>query len=550
MAEPTRITREMIETYVKRGLWDERSIVDILRQNVEERPLHEAVVDSNRRLTWKELDEVTERVAAELVRLGIERDQAVVAQLPAQVESLVLLLSCHKAGIICCFAPLTFRHSEMKHVVGTIGAMAILTRVELRHTRYLEMAKEIALEVPRVRFFFVAEDEAPPGAISFRELMKTDLDGDRRREALEGRAFGPFEVSSVVLSSGTTGMPKCIEHTGASSIAAGRGVVERAKLTPEDVVGIIAPLSGGPGLQNWWAAFQVGAKVCLLERFTPGRVLEFIERERVTYLPAIPTQLIRIIKECDPDKYDLGSLRVVRTGAAAFDAAMARKTEEKMGCRVLIAGGSQETYSFAQSGVDDPPEKRFNTLGRPFPGNEIKIADEEGREVPRGVVGRMFVRGAATSSGYFGDLDATLAAWRTLGLEGWYKTGDLAKIDEDGYLVLVGREKDMIIRGGQNIYPAEIENLLLSHPKVSQAVIVGVPDPVMGERACACIVPVAGESVTFEEVVTFLKEKGLAVHKLPERLVVMDRFPQLADGQKVDKISLKKVVMERIQEES
>jgi non-ribosomal peptide synthetase component E (peptide arylation enzyme) len=161
-------------------------------------------------------------------------------------------------------------------------------------------------------------------------------------------------------------------------------------------------------------------------------------------------------------------------------------------------------------------------------------------------VGELFVRGATTSSGYFGDPDATLSAWGELGKGGWYRTGDLAKLDEQGYLVLVGRKKEVIIRGGQNIYPKEIEDLLLSHPKITQAVVIGIPDPVMGERACACVTPVKGQDFTFEGMSSFLKEKGLAIHKLPERLEVMKAFPQLADGQKVDKITLKKKILEKI----
>ncbi|MEE9419130.1 MAG: fatty acid--CoA ligase family protein, partial [Desulfatiglandaceae bacterium] len=258
---------------------------------------------------------------------------------------------------------------------------------------------------------------------------------------------------------------------------------------------------------------------------------------------------IRILKESDLDRYDLSSLRVVRTGAAAFDASLARETEERLNCKVLIAGGSMETFSFAQSGVDDPQEKRLRTLGKPFPGNEIKILDDNGQEVPMGETGQLSVSGAATSSGYYGDLDATLTAWGEFGKEGWFRTGDLARLDEQGYLILVGRKKEMIIRGGQNIYPGEIEDMLLSHPMVTQAVVVGIPDPIMGERACACVTLVAGQELAFEEITSFLREKGLAAHKLPERLEVLEQFPQLVDGQKVDKISLTKRIVEKVEAE-
>ncbi|MDD5206184.1 MAG: AMP-binding protein [Desulfobacterales bacterium] len=548
MAKPTRLTQEMIEEYVAKGLWVHKTIPDLLKQNAERFPHKEALVDSERRYTWEELDRVTDSVASALTEMEIERDLGLVAQLPPITAiSVVVLLACHKAGILCCLAPLTFRHKEMRHVIEKTGAVAALTPVALRETEYFRMMTEIAGEAPALKHLFVIGEDIPTGAFSFESLMSGSDRG--KKEILKERVFGPFEVSSVVLSSGTTGMPKCIEQTGASHRAGGRGIVERARLTEEDVVGIIAPLSGGPGLQNFWAAFQTGCKVCLLERFTPDNVLQFIERERVTYLPAIPTQLVRIVKECDPSRYDLCSLRVVRTGAAAFDAAMARETEEKLGCTVLIAGGSQETYSFGQSAFDDPREKRLTTLGKPFPGNEVKIVDDEGKEVPVNEVGQLCVRGAATSSGYLGDEEATLAAWGCFGKEGWYRTGDLAKIDPEGYLVIAGRKKDMIIRGGQNIYPAEIESLLVSHPNVAQAVIVAIPDEVMGERACACVVPVPSEKFTFTEMTSFLKGLGLAVHKLPERLEVMEQFPQLVDGQKVDKISLSRTVLERVRAE-
>jgi non-ribosomal peptide synthetase component E (peptide arylation enzyme) len=535
----------MIDEYMARGYWDETSVAQILRLNAKSYPESEAIVDGQTRLTWSELNRVTDAVALGLLDMGIKRDQALVAQVPTPSTTLLILLACHKAGIICCFPPLTFRHNEMKHVLKTLNAVAVVTPLTYRDTDYFGMVQEIADDLSQLRLFIVTGDEAPQGVIPFRGLLETSIGDKNPEKTLASHTFKPFEVSIISLTSGTTGMPKCVEHTGASSKAGGWGVVERGKMTQKDIMGDIAPLSGGPGLQNWWAGFQVGAKICLLERFSPEGTLELIEKERVTYLAAIPTQLIKILRDTDLTRYDLRSLRVVRTGAAAFDAALARETEEKMNCKVLIAGGAQETYSFGQTGVDDTLEKRLYTLGKPFPGNEVKITDGKGKECPQGEVGELFVRGATTSSGYFGDPDRTVEAWGELGRGGWYRTGDLAKIDEQGYLVLVGRKKDMIIRGGQNIYPKEIEDLLLSHPRVMQAVVLGIPDPVMEERACACVTPVKGQDFTFEEMSSFLKRKGLAIHKLPERLEVMEEFPQLVDGQKVDKISLKRMIMEK-----
>ncbi len=545
MAKPTRLTQDMIEDYIRLGYWDELSVSDILRRNAERYSDKEAVIDSETRLTWAELEERANRIAVGLLKSGIKRDQAMMTQLPSSATSLLLLLACHRAGILCCFSPMTFRYNELKHIATTIKAVALVTPWEYRGFDYFTMGKEIARDVPELTPFLITDKDVPQGSRSLRGLCEGSFERDIHEKYLRGKAFSPFEVSAFVLSSGTTGMPKCIEHTGASFKSAGRGVVQRAKLTEDDVIGNIAPLSGGPGLQNWWSAFQVGAKTCLLEHFSPDKACELIQREGITYLSVIPTQLIRILKESDLDRYDLSTLRVIRTGAAAFDASLAGETEQRFNCKVLIAGGSQETFSFAQSGVDDPREKRLRTLGKPFPGNEIKILDDDGREVPVGQIGQLFVRGAATSSGYYGNLNATIAAWGIIGNKGWFNTGDLARIDEQGYLALVGRKKEMIIRGGQNIYPGEIEDLLLSHPTVRQAVVIGIPDPVMGERVCACVTPVVGNAISFEEMTSFLKNKGLAVHKLPERLMVMEQFPQLADGQKVDKITLRNMILEK-----
>ncbi|MBW1945228.1 MAG: AMP-binding protein, partial [Deltaproteobacteria bacterium] len=284
MAKPTRLTQEMIDAYIARGFWDERGIGDILRQNSERWPEREAVVDSNMRLTWSELNQVVNAVAIGLLKMGMERDQALVAQIPTSALTVILLLACHKAGILCCFPPMTFRHKELTHILKTLNAAAVVTPMEYRNTDYLGMAKEIATDLPGLKHFIVIADEAHGETVSFRDLMETDPGPEDPEKYLEPFAFNPFEVSMVVLSSGTTGMPKCIEHTGSSCRVAGQGVAQRAKITYKDIVGNIAPLSGGPGLQNWWAAFQVGATTCILERFSPEGAFDFIQKEGITYL--------------------------------------------------------------------------------------------------------------------------------------------------------------------------------------------------------------------------------------------------------------------------
>lgn len=191
----------------------------------------------------------------------------------------------------------------------------------------------------------------------------------------------------------------------------------------------------------------------------------------------------------------------------------------------------------------DSARVRLRTIGKPAGGNEVRLIDDAGKEVPEGHSGEIQVRGPTLISGYYDDPASTRAVWTK---DGWYKTGDLGNFDEQGNLVIVGRKKDIIIRGGQNIYPVEIENLLLTHPKVSNIAVVKMPDPVMGEKACAFVVPKEGRDFTIEEMASFLSEKGIAPYKTPERLEITDTLPLMADGQKVDKNVLERDIEEKL----
>ncbi len=217
--------------------------------------------------------------------------------------------------------------------------------------------------------------------------------------------------------------------------------------------------------------------------------------------------------------------------------------EEKLGCPIVQSYGAMDSGGMTLHSFNDGAKVRLLTIGKPAGGNEVRLADNAGKEVPEGSAGEILVRGPTLVSGYYKDPEATWQVWTE---DGWYKTGDLGKFDEYGNLVIVGRKKDVIIRGGQNIYPVEIENLLVNHPKVSNVAIIKMPDPVMGEKACAYIVPKQGHDFTFEEMVSFLKKNGIAAYKLPERLEIVDALPMVAEGQKVDRKVLEKDIGEKL----
>jgi non-ribosomal peptide synthetase component E (peptide arylation enzyme) len=273
----------------------------------------------------------------------------------------------------------------------------------------------------------------------------------------------------------------------------------------------------------------------MLEEFSPEGALALIEKERATAIGVVPTHLVRML-EADTSKYDLSSLRFIRSAGGYLSPQVAEEAEEAFGAVITSDLGTQDMGSVSGCRVEDPKELRRRTVGRMLPGNKVRLLDEEGKEVPPGEPGILYFRGPHAPAGYYRGEDLTATVFDP---DGWTTTGDIVKFDQ-GCLWILGRAKDMIIRGGQNIYPAEIEGLLNEHPKVASVAIVGYPDREMGERACACVIPKGGADFTFEEMVDFLKEKKLAMYKLPEKMVIMESFPTVGDSGKIDKKVLKK----------
>jgi non-ribosomal peptide synthetase component E (peptide arylation enzyme) len=248
----------------------------------------------------------------------------------------------------------------------------------------------------------------------------------------------------------------------------------------------------------------------------------------------------------DFGKHDLSSLRSIMVSGAPCPPGWPREAEEKFGARVINTYGSRDLGSTASPSYDDPPETRWSTAGKPNSWDEIHLLDEKGDEVPQGEVGEVAVRAVTGSGGYFRNPEANKEAATP---EGLFRIGDLARFDENDNLVIVGRAKNIIIRGGENIYPTEIEGMLGTHPKVTQAAVVKMPDPLFGERACAYVSLTPGETFAFDEMVSFLKSKKLAAFKLPERLEIVDKIPMVGDGTKVDLKGLEKDIADKLKAE-
>jgi len=546
--KPVRFIEKEAENFRQNGYWTEEIFTDHWDQSAQKFPDKEALIDSiGNRLTWSQANRQIEQLAQALIDLGLEKDDRIAIQLPNRVEGFIARAACEKAGIISIALMHVYRQSELTEIMGRIEASAVIIPWRYRNFDYFAMVREIRPALPSLKHIIIVGDEVPEGSISFSEMVKLPPEEKYSKEYLGSRRLKATEVGFLTSTTGTTGLPKIVEWTVAARLWSSKTHAQNWRLTDQDVVCAIAPWPGSPGgTPTYFVAPLVGAKIALLHEYTPVGALEFFEKEKVTVPCVVPAQLAAMVQE-PLEKYDLSSLRIIRCSGGYLSPTLAEEVERKMGCPILSTYGSQDTGSISGTSIEDPPDKRRSTVGRPLIGNELKLVDDQGRVVPRGEVGLLYFRGPQSSSGYYRDPEKTFS--EAVDQEGWACPGDLAKIDDDGYIVIAGRKKDIIIRGGQNIYPGEIESLLIAHPKVSNAAVVAMPDTVMGEKACAFVIPASPlDPLTFEEMVSFLKTKKLAMYKLPERLEVVDSFP-LAGDSKINKVALRQAAAQKLKEE-
>ena len=543
--QPTRFTKQMIDKYVKMGYWDSSLISDYWDRNALLYPHEEAICEEDTRLTWSQAKKQIDRIALGLLELGIEKYERVAVQLYNCSELFTVRLACEKAGIIAVTMLPTFRHAEVTAILRHTEAVGIVIPRKFRKFDYFKMIQELRPNIPSLKYVFVIGDDIPEGTISVKEMASSHLEGEYPSDHLQKRKFSAFETFQIATTTGTTGMPKCVEFASCVRQYTGRVIAQRLKLTRDDVVGAFAPvIAGGCFNEVYRAAPLVGARIVLAKYFTPEEILTLIERERVTVAATVATVLVRIVDHSSFAKYDLSSLRFVKHGGATLPYDQACKAWERFGRPILPAYGTLDGGTIGSSFVDSPREVLLEAAYRPLDGVEIKLVDENHNEVPQGEIGEILVRGPNCEPGYYNNPVATAEVFQ----DGWFRTGDLGSLDAEGRIRIRGRRKEVIIRGGQNISALEIESLLLKHPKVLKAAVVGMPDLEMGERACAYIVLRSGGKFSFADMERFLKDQGIAPFKIPERLEIIDDMP-FAGGLKVDKNQLRQDIRDKLRQE-
>jgi 2,3-dihydroxybenzoate-AMP ligase len=535
--KPTRVTDTMIDTYYKEGYWSRESSVDIFNSNAEKYPNFIAIKENKGdQISWGQLKIYSDKIAIHLLKMGLKHDDVIVVQLPNIIENCLMRVALLKAGIIGTFPGMTFRDAEMEGIINKTKAKGLIIQEDNSSYDFLTMARDLRKKTG-LEFIF-AIDKGAEDTISIKSLIEKEVT-DNDLLSLKQNYLKPHEVAIIQCTSGTTGLPKLCEWPDAGCQLHGKTVIERMNITEEDVLGTLAPISGGPGISLWHPSFQVPCKIVLQDRSSPEEDLKLIEKERITIVGLVPTQIIRMLRHPDFGKYDLSSLRAIRPGGAPMSPTIAKEIEEKLPwCKVVVASGTSESITLGHTHIDDPFEERLFTVGKAWLYGEIKIVDERGKAVPMGEEGEVLVRGACTGGGYFKDEEMTKEAWITLGEDGWYKTGDIGRINEKGNLQLLGRRKEIIIRGGQNIYPKEVEDMLLKHPDIADVAVISMSDPVMGEKVCAFIITRGNIKFFLKDLIPFLDTLKVAKFKYPEKIVVLEKFPMLGTG-KVDRKTLK-----------
>lgn len=511
-----------VERYRAAGLWPGRSLWDLFSDRFNRYADRTAVVHARGRLSYRDVRAGAERVAAGLAGRGIGRLDRVVVQLPNIPDLVLLYFALQRLGAIPIMALPAHREREIGHFIELAGARYYVARDR-------GLAEVVRSQQPTLEQVLMLDD------------LRGLLAGDAGESLPDTSTIDPQDPAVFLLSGGTTGLPKLIPRTHDdywyNSIASG----DVNDIRPDDALLAVLPLGHNfplacPGLQGF---LQSGARVVLSETTTPADNLPLIGREAITHLELVPALLIRWLNDPAFTAAALKTVRIVNTGGHRLQPEVKRRGEDLLpGCTVQeVLGMAEGLLCYVR--LDDPIEVRYETAGRPVSElDEIRIVDEEEHEVAPGEVGELLARGPYTIRGYFRAAEHNSGAFTT---DGFYRTGDLVRLHPSGNVVVEGRKKDLINRAGEKISAEEVENLIISHPSVLNVACVPIPDPVLGERMCACVIPKPGASLSLEELATFLLAKGIAKFKLPERLELLDEFPITRVG-KVSKRDLVELV--------
>ena len=530
--------KDLASSYRESGFWEDRAIASYILEAADRTPEKVALVSGETRLTYAQLIDRMDAGAERLLAMGLRSDDRVLVQLPNDWPFVVFTLACFRAGIIPVLALPAHRQHELTHLAAHAEAVALAVPDEIKGFDHHGLAEEIAAITPTVRWILVS-GSARGSAIDLHNLLAPS-DAPGARERMDALAPDPDSPACFLLSGGTTGLPKLIVRTHNDYAYNVKATSVVSGLDESTVYLGTLPASHNfplacPGVLG---TFFSGGTAVMLPSPEPVRSFETIRREGVTIASAVPAVAQRWIehqREVGGDQ--LASLRVLQVGGSRMPDELAARVRPELGATLQQVFGMAEGL-INMTRLDDPDEVIHRTQGRPVsPADEIRIVDESGADVPDGTAGSILTRGPYTPRGYFRAPDHNLRAF----VDGWYSSGDIVTRLADGNLIVHGRDKDIINRGGEKISAEEVENIVYRLDDVDLVAAVSMPDPILGERLCLCVVLRQDSSIDLDTIRAFMVGEGLAAFKLPERLEIMADLPMTKVG-KIDKRALREQV--------
>jgi len=528
----TILTQENSARYTAAGFWEGRTLADSFDEAVAARPSVVAVVaPDGQRLTFAELDEQSRRIASHLAARGVEKGDVISVQLPNWAEFVSVHLAATRLGAVTNPLLPIYRENELSYILRFARTRIAVIPGHYRNFDYPAMYAGMWKDLPDLQHVFVVGGEAGGRMEAFSGLCAP------APAPLPVRGFHGDDVSALVFTSGTESNPKGVMHSHNTMAYGTRTMPRVLGLTHDDVIWAPSPLGHGTGfLWGMRQALTLGAKLVLQDIWDPEEALRLIEAERCTFTLSATPFVKMLVDSPSAGRRDTSSLRFFGCAGAPIPRQLGLEAQEKLGCLLIGMWGMSECFVGSASPADDAEEKLWGTDGKAMPGAELAVFDEtRTRVLSPGEIGELATRGPHVALGYFNDPERTRLAFSP---DGWLFTNDLATVDADGYMRIVGRKKDIINRGGLKISAREIEEFLNQHPTVKEVAVVAVADERLGEKSCAFVVPREGAAPTLTELVRFLEEKGIARYKLPEFLVVLPGFPMTPSG-KIQKFLLR-----------
>nr|WP_111646652.1 long-chain-fatty-acid--CoA ligase [Anoxybacillus vitaminiphilus] len=514
------------------------SVQDVLEHSFRLVPEKEAAYDGYKRITYKELKNNVEYIASALSQLGIKKGDRVIACLPNWNEFLMIYFSVARIGAILIPCNPRYRTEELVYILENSKAKAAFLMEEFHHIDIFEPYLSRTKNSDQLKHIFTVRFKKE-GHYSFDELIELG----RSVPAPSVEIDATEDVFTILYTSGTTGKPKGAMLTHQNVIYSAKATAESMKCTKNDVFLIAVPVFHVFGMvPGILTAISVGAQMVFMEKYKAEEALKIIEQEKITVHHGVPTMFILELNHPNFNQYDLSSLRTGIIAAAPCPEEVVKKIRTEMGCDILVSYGLTESSAAVTiTSFDDTDYVRSETVGKAIPGAEVKIVDANRKEVGIGEVGELACRSLGVMKGYYEMPEKTR---EVIDEEGWFYTGDLATIDEKGYVRIVGRKKEMIIRGGYNIYPREIEEIFYKHPSVLEVAVIGLPDTVLGEISCAVIKLKPHHIEDEQSMKAYIKDK-VADYKIPDRIVFLEELPTTASG-KIKKITLQKIIEEKL----